>query len=519
MLPTIQVVYSSFASVQSGANISVSEAVDYKVLYEQSLAENKILKQQLEQLQVQLLQLQKLVFGSKHERFVPQNANATQQGTLFTVDPIAEVITETKELPAREITKTTVVSKHQGRSSFPEKLRRQEVVVEPQGIDIANCSRLGEDVTELLAYTPSELYVKRIVRPRYAVKTSGVVAQAPAPARAIEKCSADTSLLAQIVVEKYVDHLPLYRQIKRYDRLGGSINDSTIGDWVRAVAHALSGLYDRHKKHVLASQYLHADETVIQVMTAEKKNATHQGYYWVYQSHHDKLVLFDYRSGRGREGPATILKDYKGYLQTDGYAGYDIFKEYPDITLFHCMAHARRKFHEALPNDRKRAEYVLEQIQRLYAIERHAKENTLGGDALTQYRKEHAIPILQNLGQWMKKAYLEVLPKSAIGKALAYFIERWDTLSLYATDGLLHIDNNPVENSIRPVAVGRKNYLFAGSHAAAERAAIFYSLFATCKVHHVNPYNWLKDVLDKLATYRVDQLDEMLPQNWIEQNQ
>lgn len=514
----MQVVCTSFAPVQSGANISVSEAVDYKALYEQSLGENKILKQQLEQLQLQLLQLQKLVFGSKHERFVPQNPNAMQQGTLFTVDPIAEVITETKELPAREFTKTTVVSKHQGRQSFPENLRRQEVLLEPQGIDITNSRRLGEDVTELLAYTPSELYVKRIVRPRYAVKTTGVVAQAPAPARAIEKCSADTSLLAQIVVEKYVDHLPLYRQIKRYDRLGGSINDSTIGDWVRAVAHALSGLHDRHKKRVLASQYLHADETVIQVMTDEKKNATHQGYYWVYQSHNDKLVLFDYRSGRGREGPATILKDYKGYLQTDGYAGYDIFKEYPGITLFHCMAHARRKFHEALPNDRARAEHVLEQIQQLYAIERQAKENAVSGDGLTQYRNEHALPILQNLGPWMKSAYMEVLPKSAMGKALAYSIERWDRLSLYATNGLLHIDNNPVENSIRPVAVGRKNYLFAGSHAAAERSAIFYSLFATCKVHNVNPYDWLKDVLDKLATCNLDQLDELLPQSWKQQH-
>ena len=183
------------------------------------------------------------------------------------------------------------------------------------------------------------------------------------------------------------------------------------------------------------------------------------------------------------------------------------------------MAHARRKFHEALPNDRKRAEYVLEQIQQLYAIERQANQGNTTAETLTQLRNEQATPILQNLGQWMKKAYMEVLPKSAIGKALAYSIERWDTLSLYATNGLLHIDNNPVENSIRPVAVGRKNYLFAGSHAAAERAAIFYSLFATCKVHHVNPYNWLKDVLDKLAICKLEQLDELLPQNWVKQNQ
>lgn len=486
--------------------------MDYKVLYESLLAS-------YEQLQVELLQLKKLIFGSKHERFEASNQDAVNQGVLFNVDAIADTVTQTKTLPERLVEKTTIVSKHKGREAFCEKLRREVITIDPAGIDTTKAAVMGEDVTELLAYTPSELYVKQIRRPRYSQPANAGVLQAPAPARIIEKCSADTSLLAQIVVEKYVDHLPLYRQIKRYDRLGGNINDSTIGDWVRAVAHALSGLYDRHKKLVLSSQYLHADETVIQVMTDEKKNSTHQGYYWVYQSHHDKLVLFDYRSGRGREGPATILKDYKGYLQTDGYAAYDMFKDYPDITLFHCMAHARRKFHEALPNDRKRAEYVLEQIQQLYAIERQANQGNTTAETLTQLRNEQATPILQNLGQWMKKAYMEVLPKSAIGKALAYSIERWDTLSLYATNGLLHIDNNPVENSIRPVAVGRKNYLFAGSHAAAERAAIFYSLFATCKVHHVNPYNWLKDVLDKLAICKLEQLDELLPQNWVKQNQ
>lgn len=509
--------------MQIAANISKNEVVDYKVLYEDALkkladANDTIaqLSQKMEAMQIQVLQMQKLIFGSKHEQFLSTTVNAdAKQIPLFNVEPIAEVITETKQLPAREVTKATVVSKHQGRQAFPAHLRREEVILHPTGIDIVQCSKLGEDVTELLAYSPSELYVKRTIRPRYAVNTTGMVAQAPAPVRAIEKCSADNSLLAHIVVEKYVDHLPLYRQIKRYDRLGGSISDSTIGDWVRAVAHALAGLYDQHKKGVLASQYIHADETVIQVMTDEKKNATHQGYYWVYQSHHDKLVLFDYQPGRGREGPVTILKDYKGYLQTDGYAGYDIFKEYPDITLLHCMAHARRKFHEALPNNKAKAEYVLEKIQQLYAIERKAKESNTNGDALTQYRKEHALPVLNNLGNWMKQAYAEVLPKSQIGKALAYSIERWDTLSLYATNGLLHIDNNPVENSIRPVAVGRKNYLFAGSHAAAERAAIFYSLFATCKVHNVNPYDWLKNTLDKLPTLRPNQLSELLPQNWV----
>jgi transposase len=483
-------------------------------MYEDLFVAYNELSASYEKLQVELLQLKKMVFGSKHERFEAQQNEQPQQGTLFNVEAVADVVTVKKTLPEREITKTTIVSKHKGRESFPEKLRRENVVIEPAGIDINRVKKIGEDVTELLAYQPGELYVKQIRRPRYAVADTSSIVQATAPARAIEKCSADNSLLAQVVVEKYIDHLPLYRQIKRYERLGSKISDSTIGDWVRQLAHALAGIFACHKEQVLSAGYLHADETIIKVLSDKKKGTTHQGYYWVYQSHHDKLVLFDYQTSRASEGPETILKDFKGYLQTDAYSGYDIFKDYPDITMFNCMAHARRKFHEALTNDKVRAEYALQQIQQLYAIERQAKVNNTNGVALTQYRQQNAVPILNALENWMKKACEEVLPSSTIAKALNYCIKRWDALSLYATNGILNIDNNPVENSIRPVALGRKNYLFAGSHSAAERAAIFYSLFATCKVHDVNPYNWLKDVLDKMPYWKPSALKELLPQNW-----
>lgn len=507
--------------MQSIENIAYFDQTDYKKKYEDLLIAFNELLASHEKTQVELMLLKKAMFGSKHERFEPQPDEQSQQekhpqqGTLFNVEAIADVVTVKKILPEREVTKTTIVSKQKGRESFPEKLRRENVVIEPTDININGAKKIGEDVTELLAYQPGELYVKQIRRPRYVIANTNSIVQAPAPARAIEKCSADNSLLAQVGVEKYVDHLPLQRQTKRYERLGGKISDSTIGDWVRQTAHALAGIYDCHRKLVLSSQYLHADETVIKVLSDKKKGTTHQGYYWVYQSHQDKLVLFDYQTSRASEGPKTILKDFKGYLQTDGYAGYDIFKDYPDIITLNCMAHARRKFHEALTNDKVKAEYALEQIQQLYAIERQAKENNTNGDALTQYRQENAVPILKALEKWMKNAYKEVLPSSTIAKAINYSLTRWDALSLYATNGMLHIDNNPVENSIRPVAIGRKNYLFAGSHSAAERAAIFYSLFATCKVHQVDPYKWLKDVLDKLPHWKPNNLKELLPQNWI----
>ena len=209
-----------------------------------------------------------------------------------------------------------------------------------------------------------------------------------------------------------------------------------------------------------------------------------------------------------------VLKDFKGYLQTDGYAVYDFFKEEKDITVLHCMAHARRMFFEAKDNDKAVAEYALEQIGLLYNIERNAKEQQLDGEQTGQLRQTEAVPVLESLGKWMKETYLQVLPKSAIGKALGYSIARWGELMLYTTYGKLNIDNNPVENSIRPVAIGRKNYLFAGSHEAAKRSAMLYSLMGTCKLHDINPFIWLRDVLQRIATHPISKIEEILPHNW-----
>ena len=201
-------------------------------------------------------------------------------------------------------------------------------------------------------------------------------------------------------------------------------------------------------------------------------------------------------------------------MQTDGCAVYDDFDKDDHIQLMHCMAHARRKFVDALDNDKARAEYALQLFQQLYAIERRIKDEALTGDAVLQLRQQAAVPILQTLEAWMKETYTQALPKSPIGKAIAYNLPRWQKLSLYTTNAILNIDNNPVENAIRPVALGRKNYLFAGSHDAAQRAAMIYSLFATCRLHKINPYNWLKDVLERMHLYTTSNIHELLPQNW-----
>lgn len=492
--------------VTTQSNIDPTEQLD-KAL---SIIETQQLT--IQNLQLQILQLNKIVFGSRHERFVGnKDENAP---TLFDVPALAELTSIGSTMVTYEKTKKRLQPNHKGRNSFPEMLRREVEIFYPEGIDITTAKKIGEDITETLAYTPCELYVKKQVRPKLLDAATNSIVQAPAPDRPFEKSSVDASLVSQAIVEKYVDHIPIYRQIKRYARLGVAISDSTMGDWFAAAANLLLPLYEAHKKLVISCNYLHADETTIRVLESERKNATHLGYYWVYMAHEQKLVLFDYQTGRGRDGPRHILKNFQGHLQTDGYGVYDDFADTPGIILLGCLAHARRKFSDASPNNKDVADYVLNEIQKLYGFERHIIDTKIIGEQKRLYRKENSIPLLDELGRWMQKKYVEVLPKSAIGKALGYSIKRWDKLSLYATTSFLNIDNNPVENSIRPVALGRKNYLFAGSHSSAGRAAMFYSLLATCKNQEVNPVVWLQDVLNRIATHPINRIEDLLPQNW-----
>jgi transposase len=246
----------------------------------------------------------------------------------------------------------------------------------------------------------------------------------------------------------------------------------------------------------------------------DKKDSTHRGYYWVYQNSIDKIVFFDYQEGRGREGPTEILKNFTGYLQTDGYVAYDVFDKKDNITQIHCMAHARRMFNDALDNDEVRASHAMGEIQKLYTIERICKEQQLNFAEIKEVRQRKAVLILRNLGLWLQQQHVQVLPQSLIGKAIAYSLQRWERLSRYTDDGRLNIDNNPVENSIRPVALGRKNYLFAGSHEAAKRSGMLYSLLGTCKMHGIEPYSWLKDVLQTIADHPINKISELFPHRW-----
>jgi len=482
---------------------------DYKLLYEQSQLEILQLKQELQQ-------LKKLIFGSKQERFVPAEVNTSQLALGMQAEGIASCrVVDTKKISYTR-TNLSVEQKpiqHPGRMKLPESLRREQIIIEPAE-DISSCRKMGEEITEVLEYEPGELYVKQYKRIKYAKPDNNGVLIGSLPARPLEKAMAGEGLLAQIIIDKYVDHLPLHRQMQRFERTGVKLSYSTLTDWVSGTCLLIQPLFSALKKEVLQSSYLHADETPIRVLDKKKEGESHRGYYWVYQNSIDKIVFFDYQEGRGRAGPLEILENFQGYLQTDGYNVYDVFDKQRDITLFHCMAHARRMFSEAIDNDRPRAEYALAEIQKLYLIERIIKEQDLSFEEIKAVRGLKSVPILAALGRWMKEQYVQTLPKSAIAKALGYSIERWDKLSLYTQNGMLNIDNNPVENAIRPVALGRKNYLFAGSHEAARRSGMLYSLLGTCKMHSIEPYIWLKDVLKRIAGHPINKIHELLPHHY-----
>jgi transposase len=472
--------------------------------YQELLAQ----KATIELLKHQLAELQRIIFGAKSERYIPSPANQT---TLFEL-PEQEVA----EMKTEEISYTRQKSdtkKQALRLEIPSHLPRKEEVVEPDFLP-EQAKKIGENITEVLEYEPANIYVRRIVRPKYIISQDDEqthIITAELPNLPIPKGNAGASLLAHILVSKFVDHLPFYRQTQIFKRQELNISESTINGWFNASCRLLEPLYKTLKNQILKADYLMADETPIPIQTKDKPGATHKGYYWVYYDPVHQLAMFDYNKTRGREAPDEILKDFSGHLQTDGYTAYNNLKNQRHIIQLACMAHARRKFEHALDNDRSRANWALNTIGKLYQIERSAKEQSLTRDEIYSLRQKDAKPILAELKSWLDKNINETLPKSAIGQAIAYTLTLWSRLERYIEDGKFKIDNNLIENSIRPVAIGRKNYLFAGSHDAAQQAAIIYSLLACCKMHEVEPLAYLTKVLDKISVHPANRLAELLP--------
>lgn len=472
---------------------------------QQSQLQQKDLR--IDKLQQQLEQLLRAFYGSKSERFTAE-VNPNQIPLSLDVESSAAVQVK-KETISYERVKPSANSNHKGRLPLPDHLERVRVIV-PSKEDVSGLKKIGEEITEQMECEPGKLYIKQFVREKYAKPQGEGVIIADLPSFIIPRGIAGAGLLALIIIQKYVDHLPLYRQIEQFKRMGVEIPSSTMSDWVAMCMNELAPLYEALKLKILSGNYLQADETPIKVLDRGKKGDTHRGFYWVYRDPQSGLVLFDYRKGRGREGPAEILKNFEGYLQCDGWNAYENLDK-NKIRLIHCMAHARRYFEKALDENKSLAEHFLQELQKVYAVERNARENNLSHEQRKELRQQQATPILEQLHQWMKSGIVNVAPQSLSGKALAYTLPRWDKLMLYTTDGKLEIDNNLVENSIRPIAIGRKNYLFAGSHEAAQRAAMIYSLLGTCKLKGVEPFQWLKNIFEVLPDYKANKLHQLLP--------
>src|SRR5690554_4458761 len=435
-----------------------------------------------------------MLFGSKKERFINEDKNQlTLSFEGFASEEALEDETPVKEKITYERKKT---SNHAGRNKLPENLPVVEEIIEPEDLT-EHMVKMGEEITEILEYTPAQFFKHRIIRPKYVNKKTQEIKIAELPSRPIEKCLAGNSVLTHILVSKYVDHLPLYRQQQIFKRADIEIAPSTIDSWVALTGNLLVPLYDRMVEYVKHQSYIQADETTLKVLDTDKKGKTHLGYLWTYHAVQSKLCVFDYQKGRGVDAPRQMLTDYHGALQTDGYKVYNHYCLSKEIKHLACWAHARRYFEKALMQDRKRAAYVLGEIQKLYAIERKIADLT--AEERHEVRLEEALPIINNLGKWMHRERNMVLPKSLIGKAIEYCVKLWTSLLTYLENGNYHIDNNAIENKIRPVALGRKNYLFAGSHNGAQRTAMFYTFFANCKLNGVNPEKWLNKVLEVIA--------------------
>lgn len=498
------------------------EVIDFQKHYENSLltiSQNKeelsVKDEKIAQLQFELDKFRKYIFGSKSEKLSVKEVDLNQTN-LFDLGTTVEQKEELSEQAVEEAKnkKPTKRAKGTGRMLLPENLRREEIIIEPTE-DVSSCVKIGEEITEVLDIVPAELFVKKYIRPKYARPNQEGIVIAQLPERMIEKGIPSNRLVGQMILDKYVFALPLHRQIDKYRRLGVSIPASTASDWMIKGWKHLTPLWELLKLLIVNQKYLQVDESPIKVLDKDHKNGVHKGYMWVYHAPVDGLVLYKYQTGRGQSGIKEMLKTYTGIIQADGYSVYEsLYAAHPDIMLIYCMAHARRKFVEALNYDKEKASHILGLMSKLYQLEKEMREANFTDDQRTVSRQEKTVPVLNEIKEWLQEQAQVVLPKSPLGMAINYTLPRWAGLSAYAKHGQVEIDNNLVENAIRPLAIGRKNYLFAGSHDAAEMTAAMYSFMATCKKHNVNELEWLKHVLDKIQSHKHKDLYQLLPNNW-----
>jgi transposase len=507
------------SQLSSFENFGSERATYQKLLGEKDETINK-LKQQIEM-------LQRRIWGKSSERYInedPLQRKLDFEG-LDLLPEEKELATSAKEEIEKYKTLRVVEVKdktHPVRKPLPEGLPREETHIYPEHINLENWTELAPEITEVLERESARWYVRRIIRHKYALKDKSLdvekqIVTASMPVLPIAKSYAGATVLADIIIDKYVNHLPFYRQIQMFKQQGISIAPATINGWFQNVADLMRPAYYRLMELVLASDYIQSDETTIPIINNEKQT-TIKGYIWMIRAVMGNLVFFHYDHGsRAQKVALQLFKDYQGVIQTDGYAVYDIYENKKGILPIGCWAHARRKFEEALAEDKVRASYALEQIGLLYQVERQADQQQLTYEERADLRSRLSYPIMVAFEKWLLNECPKVLPKGRIGKAIRYTYNIYHKLTRYHLDGRLKIDNNLGENAIRPIALGRKNWLFCGNDDAAENAAIMYSMLGCCKAHEVNFRDWLVYFLSNIHNYDNDyskDLAELLPHNF-----
>lgn len=479
-----------------------------------------------------LLWLRRKVFGKMSEKNLPLDPD---QLLLFEQEHLTDEerarLDKEVEAAEQQMTKTITVKVKPSRRDLDTTGLPTEVIdIYPDGTTDENGKlkdeyvEIGTDESSRLEHIAAKTYIKKTVIHKVMLKSDSNnktpedrrIICARLPLAPVNRCMAGASVLADIIIGKFMYHLPFYRQIQQYKESGITISDSTMGGWYEAAVEKLKLLYDILRQHILQSEYIQIDESVLPVIDSEKHKAR-KGYEWCVRDAIRGAVMFYYdRGSRGGKVAREILGAYKGAVQCDGYDAYDQFEKNDNITVYGCWAHARRKFVDALNENNRLATEALCFIRKIYKVESDANKAGLNADERKEQRLKISYPTIRLFETWMKETYLKVLPNSKMGDAIEYTYSLLPRLSRYVNDGRINIDNNLIENAIRPLALGRKNYLFCGNDASAYRAAIVYSLISTCKAADVDPRTWMEDVLRKIPYYQRDQRDlaELLPFNW-----
>jgi transposase len=472
---------------------------------------------QIGQLSSQLQALKRRLFGPRSEKF-DEHQLVLDLGAWLAANPPSEQAQPVE--PEKAVSQEEASSRNgHGRRKLSRELPRQRTEYHPCEADLScrECEQklcpFGEEVSEQLEYVPASLFVREHARIKYACPScQGNVVIGSIPVKPIAKGVAGPGLLAHVVTSKYADHLPLNRLEGIFERQGVELSRSTLCDWIAASATLVEPVVEAMKAEILASRKIHTDDTTVPVLEKDR-GKTKTGRLWVYVGdlQHEHIV-FDYTPDRCREGPRRWLAGYEGYLQADAYAGYDAIYGTESIREVACWAHARRKFFDAIGHDSLRARFALAHIRELYDVEKRARE--LDPDARRQLRQQKARPILKTLHEWLQDQVAGTLPKSPIREAIGYALGQWAALIRYLDDGILEIDNNRAERALRRVAIGRKNWMFAGSDAGGHRAATLYSLIASCAILKLDPYAYLRDVLERLASQTVIDPATLTPKAW-----